>query len=803
MIRKAIMIPMVLVVLVRSALAQTITVADKVTLAPIEGVTFTSEAPPVSATTDARGQVDLGPFRNAVLITVQHVSYRMLLLSHDQLVAQGTELLLDRQAYTLEEFVTSASRFQEKRRDVPEQITLIKAREIAQYETQTAADLLQNSGTVFVQKSQMGGGSPVIRGFEASRILLVVDGVRLNNAIYRAGHLQDIITVDQNALEKVEVVSGPASVAYGSDALGGVIHFTTRTPRLRGPDGDAFVGDAFVRHSTANKEMTAHAGFELRGERIASFTSITASDFDDLRQGSTRNPFYEDFGRRPWYVERINGVDSVLVNDDPNVQVGSAYAQLDILQKFRLAGGEGITHDLNLQLSTSTDVPRYDRLTQWRNGAPRFAEWYYGPQKRFLAAYTITMDGRSKLFDSGRITPSYQAVEQSRNTRVLGDPELVAQVERVKVLALNADFEERIDRHELRYGLEGTYNDVRSTASSRNITTGEVAPALTRYADGGANMTTLAAYVSHTLELSPKWVVSEGLRFTNTDLEAVFKDTTYFPFLVGTTTLNNSALSGRAGVMYMPGRDWRFNILGSTGFRAPNVDDLSKVFESAPGLVIVPNTGLVPERTVNLEAGIGKTIAGQVTLEGTVYRTWYRDALTVGDHQLNGQDSIDLDGVRSRVVAVTNAGRAYLHGVSGSIVVQFDRGFALRSSVNYTYGRIETDSVDVPLDHIPPVYGRTGLEWHVRGLRTEVYALYNGWKRLKDYSTSGEDNLANATVYGMPAWYTLNLRASYAVDRRFTIQAGLENIMDANYRTFASNISAAGRNFTISLRANF
>jgi len=782
---------------------QIITVAEKSTLAPVEGVSFSCELPKLNSISNAKGQVDIEPFKGAEVIVIEHVSYRTLSLSYDQLVALGGELLLDRQAYTLEEFVTSASRFEEKKRDVPEKIDVIQAREIRQYETQSTADLLQNSGTVFVQKSQLGGGSPVIRGFEASKILLVVDGVRMNNAIYRAGHLQDIVTMDQNALEQVEVISGPASVAYGSDALGGVIHFTTRTPKLLGTTEDAFTGDAFMRYSSANTEKTAHAGFELRGKKLASFTSITASDFGDLRQGSTRNPFYEDHGRREWYVERINGIDYTVVNDDSNVQVGSGYKQLDLLQKFRLAGGIGVTHDLNVQYSTSTDVPRYDRLTQLRNGAPRYAEWYYGPQKRFLASYALNIEKSRRLFDLIRIIPSFQALEQSRNKRNYRDDDTDAQVEKVNVFALNADLEKRTGIHEIRYGLEGTYNDVNSTATNTNTVNGDVTPSLTRYADGGASMNTAAAYISHTMELSPKWVISEGLRFTNTGLEATFKDTANYAFLVGRTSQNNSALSGRLGIMFMPGKEWRFSVLGSTGFRAPNVDDLSKVFDSASGLVIVPNTSLKPEHTMNLEATISKTISSVVTLEGTGFVTWFRDALTVGNAQFNGQDSIVYDGVTSKVVTMLNAGKAHLCGGSGSMIIQFDRGFVLRSSVNYTYGRIETDTTDVPLDHVPPVYGRTSLEWNVKRFRIETYVLYNGWKRLKDYNVNGEDNLSNATANGMPAWYTLNVRTAFTVSKNIMIQAGLENIMDNNYRTFSSNISAPGRNFTLSLRANF
>jgi len=781
-------------------------VVDKATLRPVEGVTLSSEDPKASVITAADGTADLSALAGSAVVTIQHVSYQTLVLSHRDLLAAGT-LHLTARAYTLDEFVLSASRTLEKKRDVPEHIDVIKARDIEFLAQPTTAELLQNSGTVFVQKSQLGGGSPVIRGFEASRILLVMDGVRMNNAIYRAGHLQDIITFDQNLLERVEVISGPGSVMYGSDALGGVVHMVSRTPRFS-PKGFSAGGDAFARYGTAMMEKTAHLGLELAGPELASYTSITASDFGDLRQGSTRDPFYEDLGRRPFYVERENGEDVVKENDDSNVQVGTAYQQLDVMEKLRLRTGEHTIHQLNFQLSTSSDVPRYDRLTRYEEDdslgiVPDYAEYYYGPQQRLLAAYTLELTRERGAFTTARFTPSYQSVEQSRHSRGFGSSRLGHNIENVGVFGFNADLEKRAGKHELRYGAEYTFNNVESKAHREDIETGEITYRTTRYPGGGSTMSSIAAYVSHTMEVSGKWVISEGLRFTQVGLEATFDDTTDFQFLNGTHTQSNAAVSWRAGAMFMPGRDWRFSALASTGFRAPNVDDMGKVYDSQPGMVIVPNPDLEPEHTTNFETGLSKTIDRTVTLEGNAFYTLYTNALTVGDYQVNGQDSIEYDGTMSQVTALTNAAEAYIYGGGGTFIADLSERFTLRSSLTYTYGRIRTDTTDYPLDHIPPVFGRTGLELHVKKLRAEVSAVYNGWKRLRDYNAFGEDNLGSATEKGMPAWYTLNVRASYAFTKALNLTAALENLIDSNYRVFASGISGPGRNFVVSLRAMF
>lgn len=789
--------------------AQTIILRDQATNEMVQGAVLTCTASKATVTTDATGSADITALKDCGEIVVDHISFKPRTLTWAEL-STGGDVYLTYRVDMLREVVTSASRFEEKKRDVPEKIDVIKAREIRFMDQPTMAELLQNTGTVFVQKSQLGGGSPVIRGFEASRILLVVDGVRMNNAIYRAGHLQDIITVDQSMLERVEVVSGPNSVAYGSDALGGTIHMITRTPKFKPMGGKGALADAYVRFGTASTEMTAHAGVELRGERITSYTSITASDFGDLRQGSTRSPFNEEVGAVQYQIVRENGEDVVKPPDDRNVQYGTAYKQIDLMEKLRMRGGENSVHQLNLQYSTSSDIPRYDRLSLYSldtagNIIPASAEWYYGPQKRLLAAYTLELTRTAGFFDKARFTPSYQNIEQGRYSRGWGSSRLGANEEKVGVLAFNADLEKKVGRNEFRYGAEYTNNDVQSEAYREHIETGEITYRTTRYPGGGSTMSSIAAYVSHTAEISDKFVVSEGLRFTSVQLESTFNDEEAFQYLNGTYKQDNSALTWRAGAMFLPGHDWRISVLASTGFRAPNVDDMGKVFEVSEGTIVVPNPDLEAETTTNFEMSLSKTFDKRVTFDLNGFYTLYNNALTMDAFTLNGEDSIDVDGTMSQVTALTNKKEAYLYGASGQFTAHFDDHFTLRSGVTFTYGRIKTDTTDYPLDHIPPVYGRTGLEYQAKKLRLEAYVVYNGWKRLRDINQApgSEDNLVYTTPLGVPSWYTLNARGSYAFTKNVALQVALENIADDFYRVYASGTSAPGRNLTVSLRANF
>ena len=705
----------------------------------------------------------------------------------------------------LNEFVISGNKFEENKKNISQPIQVIGQKEIEWTMPQTAAVLLEQSGNVFVQKSQMGGGSPVVRGFEASRVLLVIDGVRMNNAIYRAGHLQNAITVDPNLLDRVEILYGPASTLYGSDALGGVVIFNTKQPMLGLNGKTKIAANAMTRYSSAYSEYTGHFDFNIGFKKFASLTSVSYSSFGDLRQGNNRNPFYGSFGMRKEYVERINGVDSILQNNDSNIQKQSGYDQIDILQKLLFRQNDHVTHTLNLQYSTSSDIPRYDRLTDVRNGKLRFAEWYYGPQERLMAAYQLNAKDLSGFFDDIRLGLSHQAIEESRIQRDRGKNERQSRIENVGVTAYNLDARKLFGRHELTIGTDGQYNKVRSTAHATDITNGLESPIDTRYPNGGSNMFYGALYAQHFFKIiENKLVLNDGIRLNYVSLRSRFDDTAFFPFPFREASQSNLAWSGNLGLVYMPAPRWRFALNGSTGFRSPNVDDIAKVFESAGGeQLVVPNPNLKPEYTYNLDLGITYVVTDRVKVEATGFYTWFKNAIVMDRFQLNGQDSVLYGGSMTAVVANQNKARAYLYGFNASITAELLSNVTFYSTINHVYGRyFDQNEQRFPLDHIPPTFGKTSLRYTPGKFNAEFFVLYNGWKHIEEYNPSGEDNQQYATVHGMPAWYTLNLRAGYRLNRHFGLEMALENLLDYNYRAFASGISAPGRNFVLTLRGS-
>lgn len=438
--------------------AQTITVRDNSTREAVENVSI-KDKNNVVVITDIRGKADITSLNKTDSLTIMHLSYnsKKILLGDN-----AKEISIISKIIMLDEIIFSANKTKEEKIDVPYTMEVIKQKDIEFSNQPTTGDLLQNTGNVFVQKSQLGGGSPNLRGFEASRVLIVIDGVRMNNAIYRAGHLQDVMTLDAQMLDRTEVIFGPSSTMYGSDALGGVMHFYTKNAQFSSDDKMLLKTNAMVRYASVNNEMTGHVDFNIGFKKFASLTNITYSNFGDLTSGSVKLNGYTNTWDRNYYVKRITNRDTMMPNANNNVLTGSGYTQTDILQRFQIKTGEHLTNNLNFQLSLTPDLPRFDRLAGdfKSNGDLKYAEMGY-TQNRMLAAYTLNYDAKTAFSDNIKFILAYQKIDQDRYTRKFNVNERTTQMEDVGVISANLDLTKNIkEKHELRYGLEFTSNDV-------------------------------------------------------------------------------------------------------------------------------------------------------------------------------------------------------------------------------------------------------------------------------------------------------------------------------------------------------
>ena len=783
--------------------AQIVTIQDQETNQPLELVTFISKDTNAYATTNSKGKADISALKNAESIEIRTLGYKTLIKSYAEISSEDFLLYLEPSNISMDEVVVSATRWNQSTSNVPSKVISISPKEITLQNPQTAADLLGVSGKVFIQKSQQGGGSPMIRGFATNRLVYTIDGVRMNTAIFRGGNLQNVISLDPFATEHAEVLFGPGSVIYGSDAIGGVMSFQTLTPQFSLDDEPFISGKAITRYASANNEKTGHLDINVGWKKWAITTSITSNNYEDLKQGS-EGP---DEFLRPYFVKRQDSMDVVVANEDPRVQNPSGFSQINFMQKVRFKPNENWDFQYGFHYSETSDYGRYDRHQRMRDGAPRYGEWKYGPQKWMMNNLNFTHNKKNSLYDQLSVRLAVQNFEESRISRNFNDPSRETRVEKVDAYSANIDFTKSLgSRHKLYYGLELVTNDVNSTGTDTNIDTGFSQAGPSRYPE--ATWSSYAAYVSDQFTINDQVSLQGGLRYNFIKLDAEF-DTRFYPFPFETASLENGNLTGSLGVVYRPADDWVISSNASTAFRAPNVDDVGKVFDSEPGSVVVPNPDLEAEYAYNIDLGVAKVFDDVVKVDVTGYYTHLKNALVRRDFKLNGQDSIVYDGQLSKVQAIQNAAEANVYGVQAGIEVKLPSNFGFSSDFNYQYGEEELDDGSKSRSrHAAPWFGVSRLTYSAQKLNMQLYLNYSGELDFEDLpeSEKGKTEIYAINEEGNPyaaGWYTLNYKASYRLNDMFTVTGGLENITDRRYRPYSSGISGAGRNFILSLRANF
>ncbi|MBW7839531.1 MAG: TonB-dependent receptor [Chitinophagaceae bacterium] len=708
---------------------------------------------------------------------------------------------------TMDAVIISLNKWQQKLNEVPNKVVKVSKPDIIRNNPQTSADLLGQSGAVFIQKSQLGGGSPMIRGFATNRVLIVADGVRMNNAIYRSGNLQNVISIDPLSIETAEVIFGPGSIIYGSDAIGGVMDFHTIDPKFSNTKKTLITGSALARYSTADNEKTIHADLNAGWQKWALVSSFTHSSFGDLKMGKHGKEGEENY-LRPEYVKRINNKDSIFKNDDPRIQRFSGYDQTNLLQKisFRPDANWDLTYSFTH--ARTGDAPRYDRLIQYRSGALRFAEWHYGPMLWNMHTLNVLHTKKSPVYDKAKLTIAYQDYEESRIDRTRNKTSRSIQTELVDAFSINLDATKTLKQGEIFYGLEYVTNKVGSTGEVEDIISGTTTAAVSRYPDG-SKWRSLGLYSSYKINLHPRVTLSSGLRYSYNALDAEF-DKTFIPFPFEKAKIRDGALTGNAGIVYRPDATWQLNANISTGYRMPNIDDIGKLFESVPGNVTMPNPELTPEYAWNFEIGIVKNVDNKYRVELNAFHTILSNAIVRRPGTFNGQDSILFDNVMRQVEMLQNVASAHVSGVQAAADISLGAGVSLRSNANWITGKETDDSKDeqVALRHAPPFYGSTALRYRQSGFFAEFSWIYNGAVTNKNLSPSeqGKGYMyakdANGLPYS-PGWNTLNLKASFRATHNLTLTAGWENITNQRYRPYSSGIVAAGSNLIFAVRVNW
>ena len=804
--------------------AQELLVVDAETQQPLEGVAAFSLDKSRSTLTNSEGLANLGVF-----LTNENIQLHLFGYLPEALVVdpskQKTVVELQPETQNLEEVILSVARSQSNRNEIAEKVALITSEKIQKNPLGTGADLLALTPGVRVQKSQGGGGSPVLRGFEANRVLLVVDGVRMNNAIYRSGHLQNAITIDPNTIERVEVMFGSSSVGYGSDALGGVIHYYTKTPVLN--RSEKIKSRFSSEFNTATQAALYHASANISEKNWGSITSFSYSQYGDIRMGENRTHGYQDWGLSTLYSENTPNFykDTASTNPDPNVQRNTGYQQYDLFQKFLIQLPHSQQLIFNFQFSTSSNINRFDKLNEIRNGTLRFSEWYYGPQQRLLLSAQHKIFPQKKWMAKGTLTAAFQNVLESRHKRRFGSLERTSQEESVNVLSINGDFSAEInEQHHINYGFEGVYNDVYSRGYSQQLSvSGNEITALglpltiaSRYPSDGSSTRNYALYANWIWKYSPKWTFNFGYRLTHYELYAHWKEMALIDSLLNHVSLTPNALTWTLAAVHRPSEQWQWNLLVSNGFKAPNVDDIGKIRENS-GFLVVPNSFLKPEYAYNLDVGFSfesknkkamLALRNYITLVSRhIVRSNY---IVFSDTTTPNENTVLYNGEELPTVANKNLGNRLVYGSALDARWNFNSNWSFLG--NLTFTGADLNEKYGPMPSISPLFGQALLNFEKNQLQLRGMLQFSASKHPTTYSFGGEDGLEETPLIdpnaelltdqyaGSPAWNDFSILANYQWRENFTLKAGLENIFDNHYRTFASGVSAPGRSFRMGIQ---
>ncbi len=680
--------------------------------------------------------------------------------------------------------VVSATRAGEVRRlSQPLAMSLIEPQMADISRGTIAADLLRDLPGVQVQQTSAGQGSVILRGMIGNQVLLLVNGIPLNNGTYRDGPGQYLATIDPETIQRIEVIRGPASVLYGSDAQGGVVNVITKSHPDAGPQSVRIAG----RTMSANSSVRGRLSAGIMRSKWSLGVGASLGTAGDLRAGG-------DVG-----LQNPTGFDVAGVDADLSVSAGKHNVKAAV-QHFRM-----------------TDVPRYDRYVDFRAPAPgRDSVHTFDPQTRQLAYVRYQFEPEGKAVRSLEIKASLAVQKEARNRIKLlgsgdGDSILTAWSDDVYTPGLSlvgsSEFSVGHRNLSITWGGDG-YRDILDTHGSQtNINSGDVTELRRETSTGsiptgrfpdGATADRLGLFATADVDILESLLFSFGARW------AYFRNESDVGTELGGAVNNSSSnLTGQLGIVYLPDPLWSIAFRVAQGFRSPNLYDLTNVGPVPDGIVL-PNTLAQPERSLSTEIGI-RYLDRNGGLDFTVYLTRISNFIDRVPGSFNGDTLFQGE----RVYQGQNVGTARLAGFEAEGISRFGP-LETRATLLYTQGnQTDSDGVETLMSKIPPLGGTVRLRWSSeRGGVWVEYALrwaveQNGLG-LRDQSDPRicPQYLQDQPAFCATAGFAVHgFAAGVKVTNQVVVTAGFDNVTNRLYRTHASGVDGAGRSVWMGLSA--
>lgn len=641
----------------------------------------------------------------------------------------------------INEVVVTTQRVPLNEQLIPYSISLLDKKEMDYFTKRSTPEMLMNTDGVFVQKTNHGGGSPFIRGLTGNQTLLLFDGIRLNNSIYRYGPNQYLNTVDVFTIDRMEVARGTGSVQYGSDALGGALQIFSVEPILNST-GSEWHGNVTGKMMTAGMEKTGRGQLEFNSKKMAMIIGGTYRDFGDLVGG-----------------------------EETGEQTPSGYTEYAFDGKLLFTLNENMQLTLASQFLNQSHVPVYHKVV-----LEDYVVNEFHPQQRLMNYARLNIQGRKKIFEKVKFIASWQ--QNTENTTAQKNNTILMQLDStcVNTLGFVADVTSSFSKiWSANSGVEYYHDNVSS--SRFVISTDNSVPPLEKrglYPDD-SKYGNFSVYSLHHFSLN-NWVIDGGIRFNAFNIKIDDKD-------LGEVKIAPEALVFNLGTMYNINRSNHLYGTVSNGFRAPNIDDMGTL-----GIVDfryeVPAYDLKPEKSVSFETGYKLNLPKfQANVAG-----YYMDL-----NQLITRAKVEgefVDGYQ--VYKKENVEEAFITGCEAAFLWKVVPNVDLNSSISYTYGQNITK--DEPLRRIPPLNGKVAATYTLKKFFVSGELLFAG---KQDRLAEGDKSDNRIPAGGTPGWKVVNFFAGYQL-AMVKLKVGFENIFNEDYRTHGSGINGVGRSVWIS-----
>lgn len=661
------------------------------------------------------------------------------------------------------------------------QVVVLTAEDLARTGERSLPRAIGRAAGVFIQESNLGGGSPVIRGLLGNQVLIVVDGVRLNDSTTRFGPNQSLSTLDPAIVERVEVHTGSASVLYGSDAIGGVIVIWTKR---RAAQGSSAVDAAPVRGAIEGLHDTATDGWRSSLELSGAGAShgwlgvISGANWGDLTAGA--------------------GVEQPFTGYHTGAGFGSFECELDPNRTLRVTSF----------LHRDFDVPRtFQVVPGFGQSSPSFARYDFALQERAQTTLTLEDDEAFGLADRMQLRLFARSYTEQRVRRRTGSNNEVYGETAVDTLGLGADFRKALGAaHALTFGFELLHDDVDSFSRRTDVTTGAIADEAGDFAPG-ARYGTLGVFVQDEVTALDPVLLTLGLRWSRYDFG--------FDGPGGRVRGDFDDLTASIESAWDATDSLRLTATVAQGFQAPNLEDLANDGDFAGGTELA-NPDLEPAQSLMVELG-ADVMGDGWSAHGAVFATRIDDY--IGRRLL---DAGDPNTAGDEQYLRANAGRVDLWGLefgAQHTLGPLESPWSLAGVASWVRGRQYDDTVDpntgtAPLDgvearRIPPLNGRLALNWERFDDASPVPAwldsatLSLAFALVQDERHPDDVTDPRIDPEGTDGWTSWGVDTGGPLSSHVRWSASVVNLFDERYRAHGSGIDSPGRSLVLSLRASF